>query len=127
MVATASAVRRCHRRAWRSIAWSPPGIVSERTERANPATRSAKRAELLGEAAAELRQRLIANVRAHVLVDRAEVVDVQVQQHQRRRARIGGVDHPLQVGFAGTQAGQAGQVGVLGVQAGSGDVAGADP
>ena len=42
-------------------------------------------------------------------------------------ARIGGVDHPLQVGFAGTQAGQAGQVGVLGFQAGSGDVAVVDP
>ena len=84
-------------------------------------------AQRLLQAVAEDGQRLVADFHAHVLVDRAEVVDVQVQQHQRHRARVGGVDHPLQVGFAGTQAGQAGQVGVLGVQAGSGDVAGAGP
>ena len=68
---------------------------------------------------------LVADFHAHVLVDRAEVVDVQVQQHQRRAVRIRGVDHPLQVGFAGAEAGQAGQVGVLGVQAVSVGVTGA--
>ena len=40
-------------------------------------------------------------------------------------ARIGGVDHPLQVGLAGAEAGQAGQAGVLGVHAGCTGFAGA--
>ncbi|MNT50134.1 hypothetical protein D3C72_1870360 [compost metagenome] len=63
-------------------------------------------------------QCLVTDLRAHVLVDRGEVVDVHMHQHQRGASGSGFGDHRLQLGVAGAKAirriidADRGQVGV---------------
>jgi len=68
-------------------------------------------AQVVAQALRDQHQRLVADLCAHVLVDRGEVVDVQVQQHQRRAAAGGVGDHGGQFRVAGAQPGRGGCFG----------------